>query len=159
MGWQELEKAKRTISVLENELSSERSRLRTLIGEQDRLQREKKQILTDLQRTESVSELPFLSRFFLILSRTWMMSKPSCKSTRRKIRRSKRNSGVIKMSFGSVTLAEQFLENANIEQKARLLETRVVENAETIEQLREERNILAVDHKELQRRFAEVSEV
>jgi hypothetical protein len=51
---QELDMAKRTISVLESELSSERSRLRVLITEQERMQREKKQILIDLQRTESV---------------------------------------------------------------------------------------------------------
>ena len=51
--------AKRTISVLESELSSERSRLRTLITEQERMQREKKQILTDLQRTESVGRFFF----------------------------------------------------------------------------------------------------
>jgi uncharacterized protein YlxW (UPF0749 family) len=50
-------------------------------------------------------------------------------------------------------------ENVNIEQKVRLLETRVVENAETIEQLRNERALLATDHKELQQRFAEASEV
>ena len=61
---QELDMAKRTISVLESELSSERSRLRTLITEQERMQREKKQILTDLQRTESVG------RFFFFLART-----------------------------------------------------------------------------------------
>ena len=54
--------AKRTISVLESELSSERSRLRTLITEQERMQREKKQILTDLQRTESVGRFFFLAR-------------------------------------------------------------------------------------------------
>jgi len=56
---QELDMAKRTISVLESELSSERSRLRTLITEQERMQREKKQILTDLQRTESVGRFFF----------------------------------------------------------------------------------------------------
>lgn len=50
-------------------------------------------------------------------------------------------------------------ENANIEQKARLLETRVIENAETIENLRQERSLLSTDHKALQRRFAEISEV
>jgi hypothetical protein len=66
--------AKRTISVLESELSSERSRLRALITEQERMQREKKQILTDLQRTESVGRL-FLDRTtrMLTFSRTWMM--------------------------------------------------------------------------------------
>ncbi|KAG2137784.1 hypothetical protein BD769DRAFT_1384914 [Suillus cothurnatus] len=48
--------------------------------------------------------------------------------------------------------------NATIEQQARLLECKVKENAETIDQLREERSLLAKDHKELQRQFTEVSE-
>lgn len=46
-----------------------------------------------------------------------------------------------------------------MEQKARHLEAKVLENNETIGQLRQERSILARDHKELQRRFTEVSEV
>lgn len=49
--------------------------------------------------------------------------------------------------------------NANAEQKARLLEVRVAENADTIEQLRQERSLLVSDHKDLQRRFSEISEV
>ena len=49
--------------------------------------------------------------------------------------------------------------NATAEQKARLLEVRVVENADTIEQLRQERSLLMADHKELQKRFSEISEV
>ncbi|KAF7370481.1 PACT-coil-coil domain-containing protein [Mycena sanguinolenta] len=48
--------------------------------------------------------------------------------------------------------------NANAEQKARLLEERVQENVETVEQLRQERSLLAQDHKDLQRRFSEISE-
>ncbi|KAG2358528.1 hypothetical protein BDR07DRAFT_1294630, partial [Suillus spraguei] len=48
--------------------------------------------------------------------------------------------------------------NANIEQQARRLEGKVKENTETIDQLRQERSLLANDHKELQRRFTEVSE-
>lgn len=49
--------------------------------------------------------------------------------------------------------------NANVEQKARLLEVRVAENTDTIEQLRQERALLVSDHKELQQRFSEISEV
>ncbi|PBK99751.1 hypothetical protein ARMGADRAFT_516895 [Armillaria gallica] len=49
-------------------------------------------------------------------------------------------------------------QNANAEQKARLLENRVSENTETIEQLRQERALLVADHKALQKRFSEVSE-
>lgn len=52
---QELSKAKETIAVLEKELSSERSRLRAMIAEQERMQHEKKRIMADMQRNESVS--------------------------------------------------------------------------------------------------------
>ncbi|KAI0954730.1 hypothetical protein AcW1_006527 [Taiwanofungus camphoratus] len=48
--------------------------------------------------------------------------------------------------------------NANVEQKARLLEKKVSENAETMEQLRQERSLLAADHKELQNRYSKVSD-
>jgi len=50
---QELEHAKQTISELEAALSSERTQLRSLTTEQDRMAREKKQVMTQLQRTES----------------------------------------------------------------------------------------------------------
>ncbi|KAH0836767.1 hypothetical protein J3R83DRAFT_8515 [Lanmaoa asiatica] len=49
--------------------------------------------------------------------------------------------------------------NANVEQKARVLEAKVRENTSTIEQLRQERSILARDHKDLQQRYAQASEV
>lgn len=52
-----------------------------------------------------------------------------------------------------------FKVNANIEQRARLLEIKVVGNAQTMEQLREERALLAADHKDLQQRYTEISEV
>lgn len=45
------------------------------------------------------------------------------------------------------------------EQKTRLLQARLSENAETIKDLRHERSLLATDHKNLQQRFAEVTEV
>lgn len=52
---QELEHAKRVIGELENELTEERARLRTLSTEQSRVQREKDQVAFQLRRTESVS--------------------------------------------------------------------------------------------------------
>ncbi|KAI9451888.1 hypothetical protein F5148DRAFT_1378754 [Russula earlei] len=48
--------------------------------------------------------------------------------------------------------------NATAEQKARLLEVKAEENAETIEHLRHERSLLAAEHKKLQQRFKKVSE-
>lgn len=61
--------------------------------------------------------------------------------------------------FPSFMYAPVFSANTNVEQKARLLESRVAENAETIEQLRRERSLLVADHKNLQKQFTEVSEV
>ena len=56
-------------------------------------------------------------------------------------------------------LERELRSNANAEQKARLLEAKVAENLENIEQLRQERSMLAADHKQLQRRYAKASEV
>lgn len=48
---------------------------------------------------------------------------------------------------------------ATAEQKARLLELKADENAETIEHLRHERSLLMAEHKKLQLRFKNASEV
>lgn len=56
-------------------------------------------------------------------------------------------------------LSSCYIANTNAEQKARHLETKVTETAETIKQLREERALLATDHKDLQQRFSTLSEV
>ncbi|KAI0692519.1 hypothetical protein BC835DRAFT_1508673 [Cytidiella melzeri] len=54
-------------------------------------------------------------------------------------------------------LENELRANSNAEQKARLLEAKVVENVETIEQLRRERSLLVSDHKTLQKQFSDVS--
>lgn len=51
------------------------------------------------------------------------------------------------------------VENANIEQKVRLWESRAAENMQTIETLREERSLLATQYKELQNRYAQATDV
>ena len=56
-------------------------------------------------------------------------------------------------------LEKELRSNVNAEQKVRLLEAKVVENLESAEQLRQERSLLAVDHKALQERYAKASEV
>jgi ribosomal protein S6 len=58
---QELEHAKQTISELEAALSLERAQLRSLTAEQDRMAREKKQVMTQLQRTESARRFVVIS--------------------------------------------------------------------------------------------------
>ncbi|KAG6877425.1 hypothetical protein C0993_007593 [Termitomyces sp. T159_Od127] len=55
-------------------------------------------------------------------------------------------------------LEKELRDNANIEQKARLLESRLAGNAETIENLRHERSLLTADYKALQQRFSAISE-
>ncbi|KAJ6581666.1 hypothetical protein B0H19DRAFT_929437 [Mycena capillaripes] len=122
----ELEEARRIISELETDLKSERSRLRTLSTEQNRVQREKENVLLQLQRTETDIE-----------------------DIKQQLQRFKEENH---------ELETELRVNANAEQKARLLEERVAENAETVEQLRQERSLLAMDHKDLQRRFSEISE-
>lgn len=52
---QDLDKAKEVIADLEASLKAERSQLRALTTEQNRMQREKVDVLTQLKRTESVS--------------------------------------------------------------------------------------------------------
>ncbi len=49
--------------------------------------------------------------------------------------------------------------NATAEQKARLLEVKAEENAETTNHLRHERSLLAAEHKKLQQRFKKALEV
>jgi len=49
--------------------------------------------------------------------------------------------------------------NAIAENKARHLQTKLNENLEFIEQLRQERDVLADNHGDLQRQFARASEV
>ncbi|OBZ74037.1 hypothetical protein A0H81_06283 [Grifola frondosa] len=55
-------------------------------------------------------------------------------------------------------LEKELRSNTNAEQKVRLLEMKVAENTDTIERLRQERSLLAADHKELQQRYSKASE-
>lgn len=56
-GQQELENARRNIQELEGELKLERARLRNLNTQQNRMQRDRDELLNQLKRTESVSHL------------------------------------------------------------------------------------------------------
>ncbi|OAX40162.1 hypothetical protein K503DRAFT_738032 [Rhizopogon vinicolor AM-OR11-026] len=122
----EIEKAKAVIADLEAELQAERTRLRQMSTEQNRVQREKGGITRQLQRTEADID-----------------------DVKKQLQRVKRENH---------ELENELRANATVEQKARLLESKVKENAETIDQLRQERSLLTKDHKELQRQFTEVSD-
>ncbi|KAF9006188.1 hypothetical protein BDQ17DRAFT_1389747 [Cyathus striatus] len=63
-----------------------------------------------------------------------------------------------RLKHSNKNLEKELRENANAEQKARLLETRVTENIDTIEQLRQERSFLVSEHKQLQQKYLQVSE-
>ncbi|KAG2345767.1 hypothetical protein BDR05DRAFT_960035 [Suillus weaverae] len=122
----EVEKAKAVIADLEAELQAERTRLRQMSTEQNRVQREKSVVARQLQRTEADID-----------------------DVKRQLQKAKRENNELETELRT---------NATIEQQARLLEGKVKENSETIDQLRQERSLLAKDHKELQRQFTEVSE-
>lgn len=54
---QELNAAKQSIATLESELKTERSKLRSLLAEQEEFGRERENVLAELRRTESVSDI------------------------------------------------------------------------------------------------------
>ncbi|KAJ2918654.1 hypothetical protein MD484_g1796, partial [Candolleomyces efflorescens] len=122
----ELDKAKRTIADLEHALSEERSRLRSIAAEQERAEKNKKHVLSDLRRAESDMD-----------------------GVKQQLQRLKQENN---------ELEKELRQNSTAEQKARLLETKVAENMDTISQLRQERSLLSKDHKDLQRRYSELSE-
>ncbi|KAI0788909.1 hypothetical protein C8Q75DRAFT_879628 [Abortiporus biennis] len=62
-----------------------------------------------------------------------------------------------KMKQENHDLEKELRSNANAEQKARLLELKVQENINAIDQLRQERSLLVADHKDLQKRYSEVT--
>lgn len=52
---QELDAAKQSIVTLESKLKTERSKLRSLLTEQEQFERERENVMAELRRTESVS--------------------------------------------------------------------------------------------------------
>jgi len=56
-------------------------------------------------------------------------------------------------------LTHRRVATTTVEQKARNLQTKVMENADAIDRLRQERSMLLGDHKQLQRQYADVNEV
>lgn len=59
----------------------------------------------------------------------------------------------------TVLFSDSIAANATAEQKARHLAQKVKDNSGAIEQLRQERSLLARDHKDLQKRYSEVTNV
>jgi len=57
---QELDTAKQSIAALESELRTERSKLRSLLSDQDLFERERENVLAKLRHTEAVSNVPSL---------------------------------------------------------------------------------------------------
>ena len=136
---------KQTMEQLEAELKAERSRLRALTTDQTRAQREKEAVLMNLRRTESVSV-----GHTHTAGSSDMVSNQDMSDVRQQLQQMKQENHDLERELRS---------NASAEQKARLLEAKVATNLENIEQLRQERSILAADHKELQRRYSKATEV
>jgi chromosome segregation ATPase len=82
----EIEKAKAVIADLEADLQAERTRLRQMSTEQNRVQREKSGITRQLQRTEAVCPITnSKSASNLKIIRISMMSRNSCRESSVKI--------------------------------------------------------------------------
>jgi hypothetical protein len=82
----EIEKAKAVIADLEADLQAERTRLRQMSTEQNRVQREKSGITRQLQRTEAVCPITnSKSTSNLKTIRISMMSRNSCRESNVKI--------------------------------------------------------------------------
>ncbi|KAI9458189.1 hypothetical protein BJY52DRAFT_1270268 [Lactarius psammicola] len=122
----ELDQAKQIIADLDEDLKTERARLRDLTVQQSRAEREKEDVLLQLRRTESDME-----------------------DVKHQLQRVKRDKDDLEGELRATATAEQ---------KARLLEVKAEENAETIEHLRHERSLLVAEHKKLQQRFKNASE-
>ncbi|KAJ8079575.1 hypothetical protein PM082_011162 [Marasmius tenuissimus] len=122
----ELDKAKQTISSLEENLKIERARIRSMNAEQNRVAKEKDEVLLQLQRTQSDMD--------------------DVKEQMQNFKKENRE------------MENELRLHSTAEQKVRLLENKVKENTETMEQLREERALLVVEHKELQKKFTKISE-
>ncbi|KAF8141485.1 hypothetical protein EV363DRAFT_1425600 [Boletus edulis] len=140
---EEVDKAKTVIVDLEAELQAERMRLRKMSTEQEGLQREIGDVARQLQRTETDMD-----------DVKYQLQK--AKQDNHELETELRGT-MPRFSVGSLPKTTATV-NANAEQKARLLEAKVRENMSTIEQLRQERSILARDHKDLQQRYAQASE-
>ena len=56
-------------------------------------------------------------------------------------------------------LTHQCVATATVEQKARNLQSKVTENTDAIDRLRQERSMLLKDHKQLQQQYTDVNEV
>lgn len=80
---------------LEAELQAERMRLREMSTEQERLQREIKEVARQLQRTETVATMmTCLDLLIDVRSRIWTMSNISCRRPSRTITSSRPSSEV-----------------------------------------------------------------
>ncbi|KAG1860628.1 hypothetical protein DFJ58DRAFT_715534 [Suillus subalutaceus] len=107
-----------------------------------------KAVIADLE-AECPQEQDRVQREKSVVARQLQRTEADIDDVKRQLQKAKRENNELETELRT---------NATIEQQARHLECKVKENAETIDQLREERSLLAKDHKELQRQFTEVSE-
>lgn len=159
----ELDKAKKAIAVFEAELKSERGRLRSLNVGQGKAEREKNDVVLQLQRTESVSGYAFYTRC------VYLWNTQDMDDVKQQLQRLKQENQdlekELKGAHESRLITQVYpklipsVANTSVKQKTRTLEDKVSENVQTIEQLREERSLLSTNHRELQRQFAQASEV
>jgi len=161
---QELETAKQSVATLESELKAGRSKLRSLVTEQERFERERENVLAKLRCTESVS------RFFPSVPKLqglpqWVTGYGRCEVQPLPGQTGQPQAGSGTPRYVSSggnwenIVAHISIATATVEQKARNLQARVTENTDAIDRMRQERSMLLKDHKQLQQQYADVNEV
>lgn len=149
------------VEELEHALTTERSRLRSLSTGQAGVERQKDEVAFQLKRTEAVSSCSYyvIRSIYNFYHRIWPTYAKNCRESSKKIVSLRPSCAVSFCIYVYRIDTKSVLGNATIDQKARLLEAKVSENSETIEQLRKERSLLVTDHKDLQRQFVQITEV
>jgi uncharacterized coiled-coil DUF342 family protein len=161
---QELDMAKQSIATLESELKAERSKLRSLLTEQDRFERERENVLAKLRRTESVSDLLLLQYRNDGTHFTGSQDMDDVKSGLHRVKQDNHKleaelRGMQEARIREYVSTHQCIATATVEQKARNLQAKVSENTDAIDRMRQERSMLLKDHKQLQQQYADVNEV
>ena len=156
--------AKQSIATLESELKAERSKLRSLLTEQDRFERERENVLAKLRRTESVSDLLL---FQCRNDETHLTGSQDMDDVKSGLHRVKQDNHKLEAELRGTRAADLWgdisthpsVATATVEQKARNLQAKVSENTDAIDRMRQERSMLLKDHKQLQQQYADVNEV
>ena len=137
--------------------------MRSLLTEQDRCERERENVLAELRRTESVSNITSVRYRNYQAHRRGSQDMDDVKAS---LHRVKQDNHQLETELRGTRIesrrdpsTHRHAATATVEQKARNLQAKVTENVDVLDRLRQERFMLLKDHKQLQQQYADVNEV